>query len=148
MKKTLAILLTLIFTFSCFSVLGTSTVFAETAQPPYISVVDTDGNPHKYGADIGANVEVKANADGSNTFALTYDAMDGVNVFKGWYNGETFLSDELTFTAPSGVNKDNVKAKILCRSVISGGLGFESYTEKTSLAVQPEKQGTLPYEEL
>ncbi|MBQ7107843.1 MAG: metallophosphoesterase [Clostridia bacterium] len=140
MKKSLSILLTLIFTFSCFSVLGTGMVFAETAQPPYISVVDTDGNPHKYGADIGAKVDVKANEDGSNTFTLTYDNMDSTNVFMGWYNGETFLSADTTFTAPSGVNKDNVKAKILCRSVISGGLGFESYTATTSLRVAPDEK--------
>jgi len=138
LKKSLSILLTLIFTFSCFSVLGTGMVFAETAQPPHISVVDTDGNPHEYGADIGAKVDVKANEDGSNTFTLTYDNMDSTNVFMGWYNGETFLSADTTFTAPSGVNKDNVKAKILCRSVISGGLGFESYTKKTPIRVSDE----------
>ena len=105
MKKSLAILLTLIFTFSCFSVLGTGMVFAETVQPPYISVVDTDGNPHKYGADIGAKVDVKANEDGSNTFTLTYDNMDSTNVFMGWYDGDSLydfnhlVQGDLTLTA-------------------------------------------------
>ncbi|MBQ7107841.1 MAG: tyrosine-protein phosphatase [Clostridia bacterium] len=145
MKKALAILLTLIFAFSCFSVLGTGMVFAETAQPPYISVVDTEGNPHKYGADIGAKVNVTPNADGSNTFTLIYDDMDKVNAFMGWYDGETFLSPDLTYTADATVNKDNVKAKILCRSVISGGLGFESYKTSTSLRVDPKQSGTPPY---
>ncbi|MBQ9920043.1 MAG: hypothetical protein IJO49_04380, partial [Clostridia bacterium] len=118
---------------------------AAPVETPYISVVDTEGNQHFYGADIGAKVDVTANADGTKTFALTYDAMEGVNSFEGWFDGETLLSTEETYTSTADVNTDNVKAKIICRSVISGGLGFESYTEKTSLKVEPEKVGTLPY---
>lgn len=120
---------------------------AGPVETPYISVVDTEGNQHFYGADIGAKVDITNNPDGTKTFALTYDTMEGVNTFEGWFDGETLLSTEETYTSTADVNADNVKAKIICRSVISGGLGFESYTENTSLKVEPEKVGTLPYDD-
>ncbi len=113
-----------------------------------VTVLNTDGEAHPYAADLGV-IDAKGtkNSNGTYTFTINYDAMEGVNSFEGWFDGETLLSTEETYTSTADVNAEDVKAKIICRSVISGGLGFESHTEKTSLAVQPEKQGTLLYED-
>lgn len=103
-----------------------------------ISVVDIDGNVHSTQSDFYASTTVNYNTDDSVTVSVDFDEMDTVNVFKGWYEGDKFLSNEKTFTLGADVDEHNVKALFLCRSVIKGGLGFESYNATTSLRVSPD----------
>ena len=100
-----------------------------------ITVLDPNGNEFASGAEIGAKAVVKENADGTLSCSAEFDDMDGVNYFLGWFEGDTLVSSDLTFTAPATVNKDNLKAKFFCRSVITGGLGFEGYETSTLLRV-------------
>ncbi len=100
------------------------------------TVVDTKGNVHTSGDDISVTTRATENPNGSYTLEISYDDMDSVNEFLGWYEGEKLLSKEQHFTTSSNVDFDSISAKILCKSVITGGLGFESYlANETSLRV-------------
>ncbi|MBO5232176.1 MAG: metallophosphoesterase [Clostridia bacterium] len=103
-----------------------------------ISVVDINGNAHSTQKDFYAVTTTKYNADDSVTVTVDYDEMDTVNIFKGWYEGDKFLSNDTSYTLGADVDEHNVKAVILSRSVINGGLGFEGYKETTSLRVSPD----------
>ena len=110
-------------------------------------VVDSKGNEHISAADIPVTTAAEDNGDGTYNIAITYDAMDGVNSFLGWYNGETLLSTEENYTTAKGTDLEDITAKIQCNSVITGGLGFESYKTSTSLRVEPKQSGTPPYDD-
>lgn len=113
-----------------------------TEVPVY--VVDTNGYAHPSPEEVPATTTAVYNSDDTVTVSIDYDDMDTINVFKGWYEGDKFLSSDTTYTLGADVNEHKVKAKILCRSVITGGMGFESYKELTSLRVSnTETDGNL-----
>ena len=109
-----------------------------------VSVVDLNGNPHSSGDDIPFTSHAANNGDGTYSLSIDYDSMDGVNEFLGWYSGETLLSNEQNYTTGKGMNFESISAKILCKSVITGGLGFESYKTETSMRVDNGVHQALP----
>ncbi len=110
------------------------------------TILDVDGNVHPSGDDISVTTKVTENPNGTYTIDILYDDMDSVNEFVGWYRGEELLSTEQCYTTEKGIDFNNITAKILCKSVITGGLGFESYTAaQTSLRVDSGVSQDLPY---
>ena len=110
------------------------------------TIVDVDGNIHPSGSDIPVTTKATENQDGTYTIDILYDDMDSVNEFLGWYIGDELLSTEQCYTTEKGIALHSITAKILCKSVITGGLGFESYTDaQTSLRVDSGVSQNLPY---
>lgn len=109
------------------------------------TIVDVNGNVHPSGDDISVTTKAAENQNGTYTVEILYDDMDSVNEFLGWYSGEKLLSDSLRYTTENGIDLHSISAKILCKSVITGGLGFESYTSpQTSLRVDSGVSQDLP----
>ena len=109
-----------------------------------VMVVDVDGNPHSSGDDIPITSHAVNNGDGTYSLSVDFDSMDGVNEFLGWYSGEKLLSTSQNYTTQKGIAFESITAKILCKSVITGGLGFESYKSETSLRVDNGVHQALP----
>ena len=107
-----------------------------------LSVVDVNGYAHPSPEEIPATTTAVYNEDDTITVSIDYDAMDNVNTFKGWYEDEKFLSNDTTYTLGTDVDEHKVKAKMLCRSVITGGMGFESYKQTTNLRVSDTETNT------
>ena len=114
-----------------------------------IVYLNTDGTPYADSANIGgAKIEITENSDGTETITLSYDKMDNVNTFIGWYKGEELLEKGESFTYnPEETDISTLSAKIITRNVLMGAAGFESYSNNTSLRVEPVATGVLPYDE-
>jgi len=112
-----------------------------------ISVVDADGNPHHSADDITASTTVTDNGDDTYLLTAEFDAMDSVNEFVGWFEGDKLISENTTCTVDDSIDFANAYAKILCHSAIDGGLGFESYKQATIMRVDPAASKTPPYDD-
>lgn len=114
-----------------------------------IAYVTPDGATYADKANLPkAKTEVTETSATSHTVTLTYDTMDQVNQFLGWYQGDTLLGTALAYTYdPTALDITTVTAKILCRNVLTGAAGFESYKNETDMRVQPIASGVAPYDD-
>lgn len=114
-----------------------------------VAYVTPDGDPYSDTANLpAATAAVAENTDGTHTVALTYDSMDGVNLFLGWYQGDTLLGTETAYTYdPNELDITTVTARILCRNVLTGAAGFEAYESDTNMRVEPIASGVAPYDD-
>lgn len=113
-----------------------------------IVYVDIDGNPYPDAANlVKSKIEIAENADGTNTATLTYNILDGVNSFLGWYTKDgTALGSDLSLTYnPEEIDVSNITAKILCRNALTGAASFEGYENGTNMRVEPVATGVAPY---
>lgn len=113
-----------------------------------IVYVDIDGNPYSDAANlVKSKTEITENEDGTNTVTLTYNILDGVNSFLGWYNKDgVCLSTDLSYTYnPDEIDVLDITAKILCRNALTGAASFEGYENGTNMRVEPVATGVAPY---
>lgn len=112
-----------------------------------IAYVNTDGTPYADAANLNAaTAEITENDNGTNTVTLAFDSMDDLCSFLGWYNGDTFLGKDLSYTYdPEETDISKITAKIMCRNVLSGAAGFEGYANDTNMRVEPIATGVAPY---
>ncbi len=113
MKKSLAILLTLILTFSCFSILGIGTVSAETEKIKKVILEsdfnDADGT--KWRSTEGSVKYGDDNGDGVNDYArVTHIAKSNYGLFSTPFNLIPDNEYELTYyiRVPSGSDDFNI----------------------------------------
>jgi len=111
-----------------------------------VNYVKPDGSAYEDYANLNpTTIETVENADGTCTDTLTYDTMDGVNSFLGWYKGDTLLGKELSYTYnPKEVNAVEITAKIVTQNVLNAAAGFESFANDQSLRVEPVATGVAP----
>ena len=131
--------------------MGSDNVSVKAVYKEYgakIVYVDIDGNPYPDAANlVKSKAEVTENEDGTNKVTLTYNILDGVNSFLGWYNKEgVCLSTDLSYTYnPDEIDLLDITAKILCRNALTGAASFEGYENGTNMRVEPVATGVAPY---
>ncbi len=131
--------------------MGSDNVSVKATYKEYgakIVYVDIDGNPYSDAANlVKSKAEITENEDGTNTVTLTYNILDGVNSFLGWYNkDDVCLSTDLSYTYnPDELDLLDITAKILCRNALTGAASFEGYENDTNMRVEPIATGVAPY---
>lgn len=114
-----------------------------------IAYVKPDGTPYTDSENLNdTKTVITENGDGTNTVTVTYDSMEGINQFLGWYKDGTLLEKGVNYTYdPAEIDISTVTAKLLCRNVLSGAAGFESYANETNMRVDPAATGVAPYDD-
>ena len=129
--------------------MGSSAVSIKAVYREYgakIVYLNTDGTSYSDSSNLGlSKAEITQNEDGTETVTITYDKMDNVNSFIGWYKGEELLEKGESFTYnPKETDISGIAAKIVTRNLLTGAAGFEAFANDTSLRVEPVASGVLP----
>lgn len=69
-------------------------------------------------------------------------------LFDGWYENGQLLSDKIDFEFDfDSVDLNKLTAKLITRSILVGGAGFEGYDDGANLRVDPANQGKEAYDD-